>query len=112
MHVQMTDGSSGGSSGGSEVLVNFTEMIDIATRLQNIHNLYADVVAKNIDSLVSSDFYKKGEATKVIEQYQDILGKTMELADNYRTAALVVNYTLEEMIKKDEELQKILEISG
>ncbi|MGG0238032.1 hypothetical protein [Bacillus rhizoplanae] len=110
MHAQMSDGSSGG--GGSQVLVNFTEMVDIATRLQNIYNLYADGVAKNIDSLTNCDFYRQGEATKVLSQYKDILGKTMELADNYKQAALVVNYTLEEMIKKDEELQKILGISG
>ncbi|PEA52460.1 hypothetical protein CON64_23540 [Bacillus pseudomycoides] len=110
MNAQMTDGSSGG--GGSQVLVNFTEMVDIATRLQNIYNLYSDGVAKNIDNLANCDFYRKGEATKVLEQYKDILGKTMELADNYRQAALVVNYTLEEMIKKDEELQKLLSVSG
>ncbi|PGZ98482.1 hypothetical protein COE51_11535 [Bacillus pseudomycoides] len=110
MHAQMTDGSSGG--GGSQVLVNFTEMVDIATRLQNIYNLYADGVAKNIDSLTNCDFYRKGEATEVIKQYNEILGKTMELADNYRQAALLVNYTLEEMIKKDEELQKILGTIG
>ncbi|SCN31823.1 Protein of unknown function [Bacillus cytotoxicus] len=29
------------------------------------------------------------------------------MADIYRPATIVVNYTLEEMIKKDEELQKI-----
>lgn len=107
----MTDGSSGGG-GGSEVLVNFTEMVDIATRLQNIYNLYADGVAKNIDSLTNCDFYRKGEATEVIKRYNEILGKTMELADNYKQAALLVNYTLEEMIKKDEELQKILGTIG
>ncbi|MCP1122582.1 hypothetical protein NKR74_04345 [Bacillus sp. 3103sda1] len=111
MHAQMTDGSSGGG-GGSEVLVNFTEMVDIATRLQNIYNLYADGVAKNIDSLTNCDFYRKGEATEVIKRYNEILGKTMELADNYKQAALLVNYTLEEMIKKDEELQKILGTIG
>ncbi|MDC2866675.1 hypothetical protein [Bacillus sp. BP-3] len=112
MQAQMTDGGSGGSNGGSQVLVNFAEMVDIATRLQNIYNLYSDGVAKNIDNLANCDFYRQGEATRVVKQYKDILGKTMELADNYQIAALAVNYTLEEMIKKDEELQRILSVSG
>ncbi|HEK9100048.1 hypothetical protein KFD70_10450 [Bacillus pfraonensis] len=109
MQVSMSDGSTGGAGGNSEVLVNFSEMVTIAMRLEMIYNLYANGVQQNINNLANSHFYQKGEATKVTDHYKDILEKTMELADNYKQAAMVVNYTLEEMIKKDEELQKILQ---
>ncbi|GGE59399.1 hypothetical protein [Priestia taiwanensis] len=108
MHEQMMDGGEGSTS----ILVNVYEMLDIIERLNVIYTIYSTDVAKHITNLSNSDFYREGEALEVIERHKDILNKVMELADNYNQASLLVNHTLAEMIKKDEELQRILQVQG
>ena len=64
MQVSMGDS---GSGGGEEVLVNFQELLDIVMKLENIYKIHVDVIGTNIESLLSCDFYQKGEAMRVIE---------------------------------------------
>lgn len=105
MQVSMGDN---GSGGGEEVLVNFQELLDIVMKLENIYKIHVDVIGTNIESLLSCDFYQKGEAMRVIEKYPDILHKKLELAEHYSRSATVVGNVCVEMLEKDEQLREIL----
>ncbi|MEE3946700.1 MFS transporter [Bacillus wiedmannii] len=104
MQVSMGDGG----SGGEEVLVNFQELLDIVMKLEDIYIIHLDVIGTNIESLLSSDFYQKGEAMRVIEKYPDILHKTLELSEHYLRSAKVVGNVCVEMLEKDEQLRERL----
>lgn len=112
MNVQMEDGGSGSVSRTEKIVMNFNEMVEIATSLQEICDIYTNVVQVNINHIVNGNFYEDGEAKEIVDRHRELLEKSLELGDNYGNAAAVVYKTLEEMIKKDEELQKILEVSG
>ncbi|MDD1370554.1 hypothetical protein PTB13_23050, partial [Bacillus sp. MHSD17] len=71
-------------------------------------DFHVDVIGTNIESLLSCDFYQKGEAMRVIEKYPDILHKTLELAEHYYRSATVVRDACIEMFEKDEQLREIL----
>ncbi|RCK12585.1 hypothetical protein DT075_09270 [Bacillus licheniformis] len=59
-------------------------MITISNKLKSICDIYTEGVQKEIKNLSESDFYKAGQASKAIESYADILGKTMEPAKTGR----------------------------
>lgn len=102
------EGGAGG--GGTNIQLQFEEMITIANKLQTICNLYAEGVQPEIKKLTDTHFYKAGQAMKTIKSYPEILGKTMELFDNYSMAAQIVNYAMEKMYETDKELQKLYTI--
>ncbi|WP_307892342.1 hypothetical protein [Bacillus swezeyi] len=102
------EGGAGG--GGTNIHVEFEEMITISNKLKNICEIYIEGVQPEIKKLAESDFYKAGKALKTVESYPEILGKTMELFDNYSMAAQIVNYAMEKMYETDKELQKLYQI--
>ncbi|MCY8273131.1 hypothetical protein [Bacillus sonorensis] len=102
------EGGAGG--GGTNIHLEFEEMIAIANKLKSICDIYTEGVQPEIKKLVESDFYQAGQAMKTIKSYSDILGKTMELFDNYSMAAQIVNYAMEKMYETDKELQKLYQI--
>ncbi len=102
------EGGAGG--GGTNIHLEFEEMITISNKLKSICDIYTEGVQKEIKNLSESDFYKAGQASKTIESYADILGKTMELFDNYCIASHIVSYAMEKMYETDKELQKLYKI--
>ncbi|EFV71169.1 hypothetical protein HMPREF1012_02773 [Bacillus sp. BT1B_CT2] len=104
------EGGAGG--GGTNIHLEFEEMITISNKLKSICDIYTEGVQKEIKNLSESDFYKAGQASKAIESYADILGKTMELFDNYCIASHIVSYAMEKMYETDKELQKLYKIQN
>ncbi|MFN2744016.1 hypothetical protein ACINLE_00230 [Bacillus sp. z60-18] len=102
--------SAGSGGGGTNIQLEFEEMINISNKLQSICEIYTEGVQPEIQKLTNSKFYKAGKALKTIESYPEILGKTMELMDNYAMAAQIVNYAAEKMYETDKELQKLYKI--
>ncbi|MDI5789797.1 hypothetical protein PO124_19595 [Bacillus licheniformis] len=91
------EGGAGG--GGTNIHLEFEEMITISNKLK-ASAIFIQKGFRRKSKPLRIRFYKAGQASKAIESYADILGKTMELFDNYCIASHIVSYAMEKCMKQ------------